>query len=130
LHRDGRWLLIERGAQESHAPGVFAGVGGKVEPGNAGPDVLEQTARREVAEEIGVDLTGIGLRYVESALFVTDDGDQVINVVLSASMPADAHPVAVSPDEVAGFAWLTLPEVETNPSCPPWTVRSIRAAAA
>ncbi|GIH60533.1 hypothetical protein [Microbispora siamensis] len=31
LERDGRWLLIRRGAKEAHAPGMLAGVGGKVE---------------------------------------------------------------------------------------------------
>jgi len=63
LERDGRWLLLQRGTQETHAPGVLAGVGGKVEidGAGAGADVLEETARREVTEEIGVDLTEVAL---------------------------------------------------------------------
>ena len=51
--------------------------------------VLHATGRREVAEEIGVDLTGIQLTYVESGSFVTDDGDPVVNVVL----PEHCRPV-------------------------------------
>lgn len=85
LERDGRWLLIRRGRQEAHAPGTLAGVGGKVETEGAGLDVLEETARREVAEEIGVDLTAAPLSYVESGFFVTDDGDPVVNVVFRAA---------------------------------------------
>src|SRR6185295_18508979 len=101
LHRDGRWLLIRRGAREDHAPGLLGGVGGKADPGDVGPGVLEQIARREVAEEVAVDLTGVELAYVSSASFVTDDGDAVINVVFTGAMPAGIQPVAASADEVA-----------------------------
>lgn len=130
LERDGRWLLIRRGAGEDHAAGALAGVGGKVEGHGAGVDVLEETARREVAEEIGVDVSGVALRYVESAFFVTDDGDPVINVVFRGELPADAEPVAASVYEVAGFAWYTAAEAGADPACPPWIARGLRRAAA
>ncbi|SEG79034.1 8-oxo-dGTP diphosphatase [Nonomuraea solani] len=126
LRRNGRFLLIRRGAQEAHAPGMLAGVGGKVEADGTGLDVLEETARREVAEEIGVDLSGVELGYVESGFFVTDDGDPVINVVFQGELPASAEPVAVSAEEVAGFVWLTPDEAGAD--CPPWLSRSLRRA--
>src|SRR5262245_242466 len=89
LCRGGRWLLIERGATESHAPGTLGDVGGKVESTAATePDILEATARREVREEVGLDLTGIPLRFCESSLFTTDDGDAVVNVAFAANLPA------------------------------------------
>jgi 8-oxo-dGTP pyrophosphatase MutT (NUDIX family) len=91
--------------------------------------VLEQTARREVAEEIGVDLTGVRLVYAESALFVTDDGDPVINVVFGAALPSGAQPIAASPDEVAELLWLTAAQAQSHPDCPVWTIRGLRAAA-
>ncbi|GGO13260.1 NUDIX hydrolase [Microbispora bryophytorum] len=130
LERDGRWLLIRRGRRQAHAPGMLAGVGGKVEPDGAGLDVLEETARREVAEEIGVDITGTALSYVESGFFVTDDGDPVVNVVFRATMPPHAQPVAASAEEVEGFLWLTAAEAQGDPDCPPWISRSLRRAAA
>ncbi|GIH92639.1 NUDIX hydrolase [Planobispora siamensis] len=131
LERDGRWLLIERGAQEAHAPGLLSGVGGKVEVSGTEPgaDVLEETARREVAEEIGVDLAGTGLAYVGSSFFVTDDGDPVVNVVFRGPVPPGARPVAASPQEVAGLVWLTVAEAEADPGCPPWVLDSLRRAA-
>lgn len=133
LEREGRWLLIKRGEQESHAPGVLGGVGGKVEieiqAGAAGLDVLEETARREVAEEIGVDVADVELTYVESAFFVTDDGDPVINVAFTGLMPADARPSAASPHEVAGLVWVSLAEAEADPNCPPWIMRILRRMA-
>ncbi|MFF5249172.1 NUDIX hydrolase [Streptosporangium sp. NPDC000095] len=129
LERDGRWLLIRRGTREAHAPGALAGVGGKVELDGAGADVLEETARREVAEEIGVDATDVVLTYVESAFFTTDDGDPVINVVFRAELPAHARPIAASPQEVAGLVWLTVAEAEADANCPPWVLRGLRRAA-
>ncbi|MFB9677718.1 NUDIX hydrolase [Streptosporangium vulgare] len=129
LERDGRWLLIQRGTQEAHAPGSLAGVGGKVEIDGAGADVLEETARREVAEEIGVDVTEVVLTYVGSGFFMTDDGDPVINVVFRGELPAHAQPMAASPQEVAGLVWLTVAEAEANANCPSWVLRSLRRAA-
>ncbi|MFD2348763.1 NUDIX domain-containing protein [Nonomuraea ferruginea] len=129
LRRDGRWLLIRRGDGEAHAPGTLSGVGGKAEPDGAGQRVLEETARREVAEEIGVDLTGVPLTYASSGFFVTDDGDPVVNVVFAAPMPPQAEPVAAAPAEVAGFVWLTTAEAEADPACPPWVLSSLRDAA-
>ncbi len=132
LHRGDRWLLIRRAEQEAHARGTLCGVGGKVGApaitNGLSTRVLEATGRREVAEEIGVDLAGVPLTYVDSASFVTDDGDPVINVVFSGPMPATAEPFAASPDEVAGITWLTLAEAEADPHCPPWTLRSLTQA--
>ncbi|MFF5204662.1 NUDIX domain-containing protein [Streptosporangium sp. NPDC000396] len=130
LEREGRWLLIQRGAGEEHAPGALGGVGGVVELDGADIDVLEETARREVAEEIGVDLSGVTLSYVESAFFVTDDGDPTINMVFAARLPVDGQPGAVSPTEVAALVWMTADEAEGAADCPPWIRRSLRRAAA
>ncbi len=128
LERDGQWLLIRRGEQEAHAPGQLAGVGGKVESDGTVEEVLEQTARREVREEVGIDLSGVPVTYVTSSFFVTDDGDPVINVVFRAPLPADQEPVAVSPGEVASVVWRTLAEAEADPGCPPWILQSLRLA--
>ena len=130
LHRDGRWLLIRRSAAEAHAAGDVCGVGGKVEAPTLGPEVLEETARREVAEEIGVELDPTALRYVESSLFVTADGDDVINIVFTGPVPAEAVPVVAEPDEVAEILWLTLDEALAEPACQPWTRRALERAAA
>ncbi|GAB4049968.1 NUDIX hydrolase [Catellatospora paridis] len=130
LHRDGRWLLIRRSEREARAAGLLSGVGGKVDlpVGPVIPDILEQTARREVAEEINVDLTGVPLTYVESSLFTADGGDLVVNVVFAAALPADAEPVPASPDEVADIVHLTFAEADADPNLPPWIRRSLRLA--
>ncbi|MEW1724584.1 NUDIX domain-containing protein [Streptomyces sp. NPDC093109] len=129
LRRGAEWLLIVRGLNEEHAAGQLSLVGGTVDADAPGGDVLSDTARREVLEEIGVDLAGADLSYAESVFFVTDSGNPVINVVLAAQMPPDAQPVVASPEEVADIRWVTLPDLEQDGSCPPWTLQGIKRAA-
>lgn len=130
LRRGDRCLLIERGAALTNAAGLLCGVGGKAEafdgdPGSDSHDLLRRTARREVAEEVGIDLCGVDLTYVDSTFFTADDGDPVINVVFSGELPPGIEPRAASPREVAGVHWVTAAEAASRPNCPPWTIRSL-----
>ncbi|MEU4583281.1 NUDIX domain-containing protein [Kitasatospora aureofaciens] len=128
LHRADSWVLIVRSEKEEHAAGMLSLVGGTFEETEPVSEALEATARREVAEEIGVSLDG-PLRYVESTFFVSDSGDRVLNVVLMAPL-GEQEPVVKAPDEVADVVFRTLAELEADASCPPWTVQSIRKAKA
>jgi 8-oxo-dGTP pyrophosphatase MutT (NUDIX family) len=127
LRRGDRCLLIRRGEGMANAAGLLAGVGGKAEVGDGHrDDILEETARREVAEEIGVDLTGVPLSYVESVFFLAGSGRPVINVVFTGELPAGAQPRIVSPEEVAEVLWITAAEAAEHPKCPVWTAKSLR----
>ena len=130
LRRGDDWLLIVRGLNEEHAAGQLSLVGGTVEADLPGGDVLTDTARREVKEEIGVDLTGRDLAYAESVFFKTDSGNPVINVVLAAHMPDGQEPTIASPDEVADIRWASLAALENDDCCPPWTLQGVQRAAA
>jgi len=130
LHRGDRWLMIKRSDREAHAPGILSAPGGKAEPGGADPivGILEQTAVREALEEVGVDVAGAELSYVESCYFSADDGDPVINIVYAGELPADAEPSAASPDEVAAVRLMTVAEILADADCPPWTRRALGKA--
>jgi 8-oxo-dGTP diphosphatase len=128
LRRGGQWMLIVRHPDLPHAGGTLSVPGGKVEGEGLGSDVLEETARREVAEEVGVDLKGTGLRYAESGFFVSDTGQRVVNVVFAAELPEGAAPCPAAPLEVSEVRWLSAEEARAQ--CPPWTVRHIERAEA
>lgn len=128
LKRGDRWLLIVRHPGLGHAGGTLAIVGGKLEELSPVDDVLEATVRREVAEEIGVDLTGVPLHYAESTFFVSDIGNPVVNVVFAAELPEGDEPYPAAPEEVSAVAWLTQEELEVAPDCPSWTLQNIRRA--
>jgi 8-oxo-dGTP diphosphatase len=124
--RDGHYLLIVRGAGEAHAPGTLSLVGGKVEGQGQIEDVLEETARREVAEEVGVTLDA-PLAYVRSVAFVADDGVPVVDIVFLGRY-AGGEPTVYDQEEVTAIRWLTAAEVAADPLAPPWTRRSIELA--
>ena len=124
--RDDCYLLITRGANESHAPGMLSLPGGKVEQAGATVGILEATLRREIDEEVGVEVEDLPA-YLESTAFVADDGEAVINVVFLCRYRAgDARPAAA--EEVAQVAWMTAAEALADPRTPPWTRRSVELA--
>jgi ADP-ribose pyrophosphatase YjhB (NUDIX family) len=126
LVRDDRYLLIVRGANEAHAPGMLGLAGGKVEQEGADVAVLEATLRRELREEVGVEIQD-EVVYVDSTAFVADDGQPVINIVfLCRHRAGDARPVA--PEEVAQVVWMTAAEIFADPRTPPWLRRSVELA--
>ena len=124
--KGGRYLMIVRGEEESHAPGVLTLPGGKVEnAGNAG-DILEETLRREIAEEVGIKVH-TKMEYIESNAFVTDSGEPAVDIVFLCRYKSGT-PTAVDPGEVAAVQWMTAQEVLTHPEVPEWTHQSIKLA--
>ncbi len=123
--KDGRYLMIVRGEGDSHAPGALAMPGGKVENVRQLDDVLEETLRREVREEVGVEVTDI--QYIESKAFVADDGDPVVDVVFLCRYESGT-PAISDPGEVAAMHWMTAGEIAEHPKTPPWTRQSIELA--
>jgi 8-oxo-dGTP diphosphatase len=118
IFREDRWLIVKRSAQESHAAGTLALVGGKVEDEGNSVGILERTLIREIDEEVGVRVKE-PLRYVRSTSFMTDDGYRVVDVVfLCEYAGGDARNKC--PDEVDEVYWLTYEEIIGDPDCPVW----------
>lgn len=84
IYKNAKWLLIRRSEKEEHAGGGLSLVGGKVEKDEIKTNILEETLKREVAEEVGIEVSN--LRYVNSSLFETDTGLTVIDIVFFASI--------------------------------------------
>lgn len=111
--RDGdpEYLLIERGADEDHAAGTVGLPGGTMETGPDDPTergAIESTARRELREEVAVEVGEVGV--VASGVFALDTGEPCLNVVcLAEHEMGDPYPAA--PDEVAAVDWYTLDRV-------------------
>lgn len=79
VERDGEYLFIERAANEDHASGLLAFPGGKLEAPPGSDDAIAATARRELAEEVGVEVGAV--EFVTSRTFEADDGALCLNVV-------------------------------------------------
>ena len=125
--RGARYLMTVRGDGESHAAGTLSVPGGKVELDEIGDDVLERALRREIREEVGLEVSAV--TYLESKSFVADDGEPVVDIVFLCGYK-EGEPAITQPDEVAEFRWMSAREVYRHPKAPPWTRRSIEKAEA
>jgi 8-oxo-dGTP pyrophosphatase MutT (NUDIX family) len=130
LHRDGRWLLNVRADDASYAAGTIGLIGGHVERGDGPERVFESTVQREVAEETGIDLTGLPLTYLDSEAYSGADGDLVLTVTYAAELPPGTEPAAENAMEDSELSWWTLEDLEADPRCAPWTSRLVRRALA
>ena len=116
--RDDRILMIVRGEDVRHAPGVLAFPGGKVEIEDGPADILETTARREVLEETGITVSS-ELEYVRSVSFSINDGTPVVDVLFTGEY-AGGDPKISDPGEVADIRWMTVDEILAHKKTPPW----------
>ena len=126
VYHENKWLIIERSAKESHAGGTLSLVGGKVDTDDGGADVLEKNVRREIFEEVGIEIKK-SVHYVYSSSFISDDGDPVVNVVFLCGYESGTAYIN-SPDEVDAVYWMTAEEGFSHPKTPPWTKESIKRA--
>ena len=129
IQRGDRWLLVVRAPGVVYAPNKIGMIGGHVDVTDPEGDVLEATARREVVEEVGLDLSGVPLTYLESEFFITNGGERQITVTFSAPAPSGDEPYVNAADELAEVGWWTLNDLEADPRCPPWLPALIRRAA-
>ena len=115
IEKDGRYLMIVRGPSVAHAPGALSFPGGKVETDDGPDEPLESTLRREIREEVGVEIDD-QVTYAHSRLFDTDDGLAVLGVTFLCRY-SSGTPKA-DPDEVASVRWMTPDQILRD--APPW----------
>jgi 8-oxo-dGTP diphosphatase len=120
VHRDGSWLLGVRALGVAYAPGRLGLIGGHVEADAPAAGVLETTGRREMAEEAGLDLTGVPLTYLESEYFVTEGGERQVTVTFLAPAPPEQEPQVTDAVELTEIGWWTVDQAAADPRCPDW----------
>ena len=129
IQRGDTWLLVVRAPKVAYAPNMIGMIGGHVEVTRPQADVLEATVRREVAEEVGLDLSELTLRYLESEFFLTDAGERQITVTFTSQAPKEIEPFVNAPEELVEVGWWTLDDLEADQRCPSWLPALIRRAA-
>lgn len=116
IYHEDKWLIIKRSELEEHASGQLSLVGGKVEDAADESDILEETLRREIKEEVGIEIEN-KLVYLESKSFRTDKLETVIDVVfLCRYKSGTAEPM--NSDEVSEVCWCTAKELLSNDKAP------------
>ncbi|WP_026675698.1 NUDIX domain-containing protein [Alkalihalobacterium bogoriense] len=126
IYKDDKWLIIERSKKEKHASGLLSLVGGKAEQEGYLSDILERTVKREISEEVDVKVKG-KLKYVHSTSFVTDSGENVVDIVFLCEYDS-GRAIPKSPDEVESVNWMTAQQVYEHPNAPEYLKVSIKRA--
>lgn len=96
-------LILPRGGSEWGVPGG----------GQEGDESFETTARREIAEEVNLDVTLTGIGHVRHEIATCDGYDERLHV-LRVFFTADYEggSVAIQPGELQGAAWFADPPAE------------------
>lgn len=116
--KDGKYLITRRSPNKKRFPGMWTVPGGKLETDdyvNSPKDttdywynILEKVLRREIKEEVGLDITNIS--YVTSLAAVHADGNP--SLVISCVADYQSGEVILKPDETDEFRWVTLEEAK------------------
>ena len=116
-----KYLIIKR-PLDKNAGGCFSFPGGGCElsDGKNDANVLVETAKREVFEEIGVELENT-LHYVYSNMFYDDsNSSNVIHTVFYCKLNKPLSELNVCSREVPEYYWLTSSEIVSNKKTPSW----------
>lgn len=112
--RDGKFLIGKR--QGAHGSGTWALIGGHMEFGES----VEDTASREVMEEVGVKVKNI--RYVgttnDNEAF-RNEGRHYINLYVIAELDGGEPPILAEPDKMTEIKWCDL-DTLPQPLFAPW----------
>ena len=116
--KDGRYLITRRSPNKKRFPGMWTVPGGKLETDDYVKlpkdtkhywyNVLEKVLRREVKEEVGININNI--EYVTSLATVHADGSP--SLVISCMADYVSGKIKLQEGETDDYAWVTLKEAK------------------
>ena len=116
--KNDKYLIVRRSANKKRFPGMWTVPGGKMETSDYLQlskdtehywyNVLERTLRREVKEEVGIDIGNI--EYVTSLATIHDDGSP--SLVISCMADYLARDIKLQEEELDQYAWVNLEEAK------------------
>jgi 8-oxo-dGTP pyrophosphatase MutT (NUDIX family) len=120
IEHNGRFLLIKRPAGV-HAEGLLAFPGGKVEieDGAGTQNILTQAVKREVFEEVGLELID-PLHFVTSSYFIDTFQEPVLDAIFHCKLEKTFLEIKASAREVPEYFWLSYAEILAHENTPVW----------
>lgn len=118
--KDGKYLITRRSPNKKRFPGMWTVPGGKLETSDYANlpkdtehywyNVLEQVLRREVREEVGLEIANID--YVTSLATIHADGAP--SLVISCMADYVGGEVTLQEEETDEHAWVTIEEAKAH----------------
>lgn len=102
---DGKVLLSKRGESSRNQSGKWENPGGEVEEG----ETIEQAAKREIKEELGIDVKITGLLYTDT--FSTEDNNWQVSVFEGKALSEPK----IQNNESEEIKWFTIEELTDIP---------------
>ncbi|MEI6887002.1 MAG: NUDIX domain-containing protein [bacterium] len=122
IRKDNKFLLAKRSFKDSQAGGMWALPGGKVDE-DKGPNVIEYTLKRELEEEVGVEIKE-QITYIYSSSFVRSSGHSVINLCFLCEWESgEAKPLEDHED----IRWFTLEELINFSELPKYLIGNVES---
>ncbi len=116
--KDGKYLITRRSPKKRRFPRMWTVPGGKMETSDYLQlpkdtkyywyNVLERTLRREIREEVGIEVDNI--EYVTSLAMVHTDGNP--SLVISCMADYISGDIKLQEDELDHYAWVSLEEAK------------------
>ena len=117
--KDGKYLITRRSLNKKRFPGKWTVPGGKLEVSDYKDlpketehywyNVLEKVLKREVKEEVGIEIKNI--EYVTSLATIHDDGSP--SLVISCIAKYVSGEIKLQEDETDKYVWVSLEEAKT-----------------
>ena len=116
--KDGKYLITRRSLNKKRFPGKWTVPGGKLEISDYKDlpketehywyNVLENVLKREVIEEVGIEIKNI--EYVTSLATIHDDGSP--SLVISCIADYESGEIKLQEDETDKYVWISLEEAK------------------
>ncbi len=116
--KDGKYLITRRSPNKRRFPGKWTVPGGRLEISDYVDlpketefywyNVLEKVLRREVKEEVGIEITNI--EYVTSLATIHSDGNP--SLVISCLADYSSGEIKLQKEEADKYAWVDLQEAK------------------
>lgn len=104
LEKDGKFLILQRSANETAYPGKWTVPGGKVE----GSENIRKTLKKEFQEEAGITIKD-EMRFLGEGEFTRPDGYHVI--ILNFLCEYESGAVEIDKKDFTDFVWASLEDL-------------------